>query len=91
MIDGAHALGTIDLNLHDIGADYYVCNTHKWFCSAKGCGFLYVKYDLQDKIHPVNTTAYGLGFQSEFMNGTFLMRVFFSKDLFPGLIPRCFV
>ncbi|CAK8671851.1 unnamed protein product [Clavelina lepadiformis] len=47
LIDGAHALGAIDLNIPDIGSDYYVSNCHKWLCGPKGCAFLYVKPEEQ--------------------------------------------
>mgnify|MGYP002637750004 CR=1 FL=1 len=36
VIDGAHALGQIPINVADIGADFYVANGHKWLYSPKG-------------------------------------------------------
>lgn len=35
VIDGAHALGALDLNLALIDADFYVSNSHKWLCNPK--------------------------------------------------------
>jgi isopenicillin-N epimerase len=49
-IDGAHAIGQIPLDLHDIGCDFYGSSPHKWLMSPKGTGFLYVREGLQDKL-----------------------------------------
>ncbi len=52
-IDGAHAPGMVDLNIEDIGADYYVGNAHKWICSPKGSAIFYVHPDKQKNIVPL--------------------------------------
>ena len=53
VIDGAHVPGHIPLNLHEVQPDYYTGTLHKWLLSPKGCSFLYVRNELQQKIEPL--------------------------------------
>jgi isopenicillin-N epimerase len=68
LIDGAHALGTMGLDIPSIGADYYVSNLHKWLSGCKGTAILYVRRELQDEIVPaVISHGFGAGFSSGFI------------------------
>ncbi len=40
-IDGPHAPMHVDLNVEEIGCDFYTSSCHKWLCGPLGSGFLY--------------------------------------------------
>ena len=58
LVDGAHAPGMLDLNIEQIGADYYVGNCHKWLWAPKGCAFLHVQPKHQANTHPPSISNY---------------------------------
>ncbi|HAA12973.1 MAG TPA: aminotransferase [Cytophagales bacterium] len=47
-LDGAQALGGIEVDLNDLGCDFYANSTHKWLFSPKGMGILYARQDKQE-------------------------------------------
>jgi selenocysteine lyase/cysteine desulfurase len=52
-IDGAHGAGTFDLDLHDLGCDFYAGCYHKWMLGPSGTGFLYVKEDKLEELQAI--------------------------------------
>ena len=53
VIDGAHAIGQLPLDLDRLGVDFYGGNCHKWLSAPKGAGFLYARKELQELTEPV--------------------------------------
>lgn len=49
-IDGAHAIGQIPLDLHDLGCDFYASSPHKWLLAPKGTGTLYIREELLERL-----------------------------------------
>lgn len=52
-IDGAHGIGLLDLDLHDLGCDIYSSCGHKWLLGPKGTGILYARHELIQELEPL--------------------------------------
>ncbi len=61
MLDAAHGIGMIPLDLDRLGASFTTSNCHKWLCAPKGTAFLHVRKDLQELVHPL-TISHGMTF-----------------------------
>jgi isopenicillin-N epimerase len=67
LVDGAHAPGSIAVNIPALGVDYYSANLHKWAHAPRACGILWATPDRQPDLHPpVVSWGSGKGFLREF-------------------------
>lgn len=66
LVDGAQTFGTLPLDLHGMGCDFFTSSSHKWFCGPKETGILYVRRDRIESLHP---SQVGVGWESAVKGG----------------------
>lgn len=66
-VDAAHGIGCVDLDMKEIGADFYTSNLHKWFFCPPSVAFLYCRKSSRslDLHHLVVSHEYGNGLAIE--------------------------
>ena len=50
--DSAHGIGMLDLNMKEMGVDFFATSPYKWMGAPTGVGVLYVRKEVQDKLWP---------------------------------------
>jgi selenocysteine lyase/cysteine desulfurase len=72
--DGAHGIGSTELDLSELGDSLYASCCHKWLMGPLGTGFLYVKKDMLDTIQAYDVGGYSsigweLSGETQVLNG----------------------
>ncbi|KAJ3397218.1 hypothetical protein HDU92_000098 [Lobulomyces angularis] len=70
LIDAAHSIGQIKVDLNDLNPDFLVTNLHKWMHCPRGSALLYARKELKNSIYP-NVISFGFSkkdktFQDQF-------------------------
>nr|CAA39986.1 isopenicillin N epimerase [Lysobacter lactamgenus] len=58
VVDGAHAVASIALELAEIPCDFYVGSCHKWLLAPSGASFLYLGREREERLQPL-TISWG--------------------------------
>ena len=67
IVDGAHAVGQIPLDVEAVGADWYTSNAHKWLYAPRGCAFLYAAGAASARTRPLVISHHvAMGFPRSF-------------------------
>lgn len=56
VVDGAHAVALLPLDVATIGADFYAGNLHKWLLAPTGSGFLVLGPGMDDRLEPLQVS-----------------------------------
>lgn len=51
VIDGAHAVGQLQVDINDLGCDFYASSLHKWLNAPLGTGLLFVKKEKISRLY----------------------------------------
>lgn len=57
LIDGAQPPGMMKMDMMDLGCDMYAGAGHKYMLAAQHTGFLFVRNDMVDRVHPLVYTG----------------------------------
>ncbi|KAH9733841.1 putative L-cysteine desulfhydrase [Citrus sinensis] len=66
-VDGAHGIGCVDVDVKEMGADFYTRTLNKWFFCPPAAAILYCRKssEVNDLHHPVVSHEYGNGLPIE--------------------------
>jgi selenocysteine lyase/cysteine desulfurase len=52
LADSAHGIGMLDLDMKELGVDFFATSPYKWMGAPTGVGVLFVRKEVQDKLWP---------------------------------------
>ncbi len=52
-VDGAQSMGMFEIDMNELGCDFFTSSTHKWLFSPKGMGLFYAREAAQQHLKPL--------------------------------------
>jgi selenocysteine lyase/cysteine desulfurase len=52
IVDGVHGFANQDVDVAQLGADFFATSGHKWLCAPRGTGFLWGRKDVWPELRP---------------------------------------
>ena len=56
LVDGAQSVGQLEVDVEEMGCDFYTVSGQKWLMGPVGTGALYVRGDYRERLEPLFTT-----------------------------------
>ena len=85
VVDGAHMNGQIPVTLSGLGCDYFAGSPHKWMFAPAGCGILYGRGEMLDRLWPAVVSG-GWDNKKDLRAARFMMVGTNNRSIFHGMI-----
>ena len=86
VVDGAHMHGQIPVNMNDLGCDFMAGSPHKWMFAPAGCGLLYVREEMLDRLWPTIATDFFVRGGPDLKAAKYMMMGTNNRSIFIGLM-----
>jgi isopenicillin-N epimerase len=86
VVDGAHMHGQIPVNMNDLGCDFMAGSPHKWMFAPAGCGLLYVREEMLDRLWPTVATDFFMRGGPDLKAAKYMMMGTNNRSIFIGLM-----
>ncbi len=84
LVDGAHMHGQIQFRMEEMECDFMAGSPHKWLFAPAGCGLLYMRPEMKERLWPSITTD---GWTGHGLDGARFMQVGTnSRAIFEGMV-----
>ena len=68
LVDGAQSVGSIPVDMHAGGADFYAFSGQKWLCGPEGTGGIFVRNESLDRFQPTFIGGFSVDHQKYRLN-----------------------